>query len=199
MATIKGYIHYCQIRNPGLKWESTDKHWSVQVEVTEKDMKAFKKQCPASKDAIKEYTTAEFKKQFKCDPQAAPKDSDEHFVIRIKQDCKINGKPFENPPKVVMKNSKGKLENITKTTDVGNGSEGVVQFNIYESKKWKTKSAKLANVRIDTLVPYEGGGSDLSELGEIDEESFDELDDQEDDEPPFGVDEEDEESDEEEY
>ena len=190
MATIKGYIHYCQIKNPGLKWESTEKHWSVQVEVTEKDMKAFKKQCPASKDAIKEYTTAEFKKQFKCDPQASPADSDEHYVIRIKQDCKINGKPFANPPKVVMKNAKGKLENITQTTDVGNGSEGVVQFNIYESKKWKTKSAKLANVRIDKLVPYESNSSDLSELGEIDEESFEELDDTDmdnEDDAPFDV------------
>jgi hypothetical protein len=190
MATIKGFIHYCQIRNPGLKWESTDKHWSVQVEVTEKTMKAFKKQCPASKDAIKEYTTAEFKKQFKCDPQAAPADSDEHYVIRIKQDCTINGKPFENAPKVVMKNDKGKLEDITKKTDVGNGSEGVVQFNIYESKKWKTKSAKLANVRVDNLIPYEGGGSDLSELGEMDEESFEDLEEDEDD-APFEPDEED--------
>lgn len=189
MATIPGYIHFCQVRKPGLKWESTEKHWSVQVEVTEKEAKKFKKNCPASKDAIKEYTAAEFKKQFKCDPQTGT-DSDEIFVVRIKQDCVINGTPWATPPNVFIKNSKGKLENITDKVDVANGSEGVVQYSIYESPKWKTKSAKLVNVLITNLIEYTGGGVDVSELGELEEdEELREFEDTQDD-APFDEDEE---------
>lgn len=185
MATISGFIHFCQVRKPGLKWESTDQHWSVQIEVSEKEAKAFKKACPASKDAIKEFTAAEFKKQFKCDPQVvAPSSESDHMVIRIKQDCVINGEPWSTPPKVYIKNSRGKLEDITTKQDVANGSEGKIQFSIYESPKWKTKSAKLVNVLILNLIPYNAGGADLSELGEI-ELGENEFEDSIKDEPPF--------------
>lgn len=199
MATVPGYIHFCQVRKPGLKWESTEKHWSVQVEVTEKEAKKFKKNCPASKDAIKEFTAAEFKKQFKCNPQAVKASEDsEHMVIRIKQDCTINGEPWSTPPNVFIKNSKGKLENITNKVDVANGSEGVVQYNIYESPKWKTKSAKLVNVLVTNLIEFEGAGPDLSELGELDEdESLNELEESQDDDDDIPFDSDEDESDDE--
>jgi hypothetical protein len=197
MATIPGYIHFCQVRKPGLKWESTEKHWSVQVEVSEKEAKKFKKNCPASKDAIKEFTAEEFRKQFKCDPQVVkPSEDSEHLVIRIKQDCVINGEPWATPPNVFIKNDNGKLENITNKVDVANGSEGVVQYSIFESKKWKTKSAKLVNVLITNLIEYTGGGADVSELGELEEDQgLRELEDLEDDDAPFDTDEDDDDSD----
>jgi len=170
MATIKGYLHYTQIKRPSTNFEP---QWRVQLEVDKKTAQQFKKDYSASKNSVKEYTTEEFTEAFKTEPQAQP-EADEHYVLNIKQGCYIGDKPFENPPRVFMRDEDtGKLKDVTKSTEVGNGSYGIVQINPYYSKRTKKTSAKLANVVVESLVHYEGGGgADLSELGDIDQESL---------------------------
>jgi len=192
MATIKGALHYVCISRPQNAYQSDEKQWKVDVEISKTDAKAFKKKYKSQDRAVKEYDTEEFKAKYKVDPQISK--GDEHYTVTLKQSCKINGKPFGRPPRVLMAGDNGKLQDVTKKFDVGNGSLGVVQITEIESRKWETTSAKLANVRVDTLVPYEGGGADLSELGDVDEDSFEDLaidEESEDDDAPFEPDEDD--------
>ena len=191
MATISGYLHYVSCKRAQKMYQSEEKQWKVDVEISKADAKAFKKKYKSQERAVKEFDTEEFKEKYKVDPQMSK--GDEHFVVTIKQPCKINGQPFGRPPRVFMAGSDGKLQDITKTTEVGNGSKGVVQVNEITSKAWGTTSVRLANIRVDDLVPYEGGGADLSELGDIDESSLEELGVEEDD-APFDPDEEEDDS-----
>lgn len=199
MATIKGALHYTSIGTPQKMYQSEEKQWKVDVEITKADAKAFKKKYKSQDRAVKEYDTEEFKEKYKVDPQISK--GEEHFTVTLKQACKINGEPFGRPPRVLMVGDNGKLQDVTKKLRVGNGSLGVVQITEVESKKWGTTSAKLANVRVDTLVPYEGGGADLSELGDVDEDSFEDLEvaEDSDDDAPFEPDADDSEEDEDEY
>lgn len=195
MATIKCAFHYTAIGTPQKMYQSEEKQWKVDVEVSKADAKAFKKKYKSQDRAVKEYDTEEFKEKYKVDPTISK--GSEHFTITLKQACKINGEPFGRPPKVWMAGPDGKLQDVTKTVSVGNGSTGVVQITEVVSKAWGTTSAKLANIRVDHLIPYESGGANLSELGEIDESSIQELDTDEDDDSPFDADEEDGDSEEE--
>lgn len=197
MATISGYLHYVSCKRAQKMYQSEEKQWKVDVEISKADAKAFKKKYKSQERAVKELDTEEFKEKYKVDPQMSK--DDEHYVVTIKQPCKIKGQPFGRPPRVFMAGADGKLQDITKTTEVGNGSKGIVQVNEIISKAWGTTSVRLANIRVDDLVPYEGGGADLSELGEIDESSLEELEVEEDDDAPFEPDGDDSEEDEDEY
>jgi len=187
MAVITGYAHYAQIQNPGKKFQSEDLHWTVQLEVTKAVAKDFKKKYKSQKEAVKEYDTEEFTERFNVEPQASK--GDEHFVITLKQDCVVNGSPFRKPVRVFMKDKdSSKLKDVTTDTLVGNCSKVAVQVREIYSKKWDTTSAKLAGIRVDSLVEYEGGDDGFSELGDVDEDSLNdeleqEIEEQEDDEP----------------
>jgi len=171
MAVIKGYLHYTQVKRPNTNFEP---QWRVQVEVPKKTAQQFKKDYPANKNSVKEYTTEEFQEAFKVEPQAIK--GEEHYVINIKQACYINGEPFGQPPRVFMAGDDGKLKDVTKKVEVGNGSQGRVQVRSVTPKSTGKASAKLANVVVDSLVEYEGGsGADLSELGDVDESSMEDV------------------------
>lgn len=191
---IKGALHYCQVKNPG-KSQGGDPQWQVQVEITEDQADHIEEVYPDMARSIKAYKTDKFKDTFGVDPQIEP-DAKKHFVVSIKQVTTINGKPFAKPVRVLMVNEDtGKLVDVTQKYEVGNGSTGVVQVRELFSKTYNTATLKLAAVRVDNLIEYIRE-DDLSELGEIDESSFEDANygsaetkndsDGFDDEPDFG-------------
>lgn len=209
MATIKGIAYYASVQSAKTKYQKEgskdplDLEYTIDILVdptTHKEFgKKFKKQ---KKDPI---TKEEFVKVYKMEPPAEAKTNadGEYCIIKLKtnyayEDFKTKQVKIMGKPKVLFPNpATGKLVEDTETL-IGNGSEVMVQYIEYENKKWKTLSAKLKAVRVDTLVPY--GDDSLDELGEIDQDSLvdssGELeqgfsDAPEDDDTPFDTDEDD--------
>lgn len=165
MATINGHFFYACIQTPKKKYESEDMEYSVNVLISEEDAKVWNKQF--KKQKAKVLDLEDFEKQYKAAPEGY--EGEDFNVITLKTNANYpDGTPMgDKAPKVYMKNSKGKLEDVTKTTLVGNGSQGAAQYNVIENK-YGTFAKLSGGLRVDVLVPYVGGGSSVDELGELD-------------------------------
>lgn len=163
-------ILYCKVQQPTLCFESVDrKEYTVDVCVTKEQAKAWSKKYPKQKH--KEFDNADFTKIFKIDPPHP--EQDEQFVIKFKKkadyikDGVLTQIPDVYKPRVFTKGEDGKLEDITATKLVSNGSKGVVQFD-ETSNKFGT-FAQLKAIRVDNLIEYKTAGADYDELGEVGE------------------------------
>ena len=161
-------ILYCKVQQPTLCFESVDrKEYTVDVCVTKEQAKAWSKKYPKQKH--KEFDNADFTKIFKIDPPHP--EQDEQFVIKFKKkadyikDGVLTQIPDVYKPRVFVKGSDGKLEDITATKLVSNGSKGVVQFD-ETTNKFGT-FAQLKAIRVDHLIEYKSAGADYDELGEV--------------------------------
>ena len=172
MATMQGTLVYTNLQNPIETYEKDGFEYIVQLVVSEKIAKAFKRKF--KKQAPREIPTEEFKDIYKCDPPYP--DQEEQYVIKMRQlseyvDKKTGKKtPITERMRIRgllntgRKNKQGKpiLEDITDTKLIGNGSVGVVMFREL-SNKFGT-FAKPQAVRVDELVDYDSG---FDELGEV--------------------------------
>lgn len=186
MATITGFAFYAKVQAPGSKFQKEgsndpiDFEYSIDVLVDAKVQKAFYKKYSDQKGKSAEpLEPQDFEKKYGVDPStldASPNSDGEYTIIKLKtgnayKDYKTGEAVMMQKPKVFFVGDNGKLQEDTETL-VGNGSKVTVQFIEYESKKWKTVSAKLRAIKVIDLVPY-GGGDDFSELGDIDESTLD--------------------------
>lgn len=163
-------ILYCKVQQPTLCFESVDrKEYTVDVCVTKEQAKAWSKKYPKQKH--KEFDNADFTKIFKIAPPHP--EQDEQFVIKFKKkadyikDGVLTQIPDTYKPRVFVKGSDGKLEDITATKLVSNGSTGVIQFD-ETTNKFGT-FAQLKAIRVDNLIEYKSAGADYDELGEVGE------------------------------
>lgn len=158
-------LNYTKIKEPGKKYQSDLLEWSVDAVVSREQAKAWNKEF--QKQKAKEFDNEDYLKQFKADSVPFP-DQDSQYVIKLKRGTTFkSGDPLPEKyrPRVFLNNGDGTIKDITKTTLVGNGSRGVVQYDIIENTFGKF--AKLGAVRVDSLVEYKGGGTGVSELGTV--------------------------------
>ena len=163
-------ILYCKVQQPTLCFESVDrKEYTVDVCVTKEQAKAWSKKYPKQKH--KEFDNADFTKIFKIAPPHP--EQDEQFVIKFKKkadyikDGVLTQIPDAYKPRVIVKGEDGKLEDITATKLVSNGSTGAIQFD-ETTNKFGT-FAQLKAIRVDHLIEYKSAGADYDELGEVGE------------------------------
>lgn len=156
-------FYYTKIQQPAFKYKSqTEKEYVVDLHVDKVTAKSFKKEFP--KQGYKEMDYDVFVEKFGSENAIG---TDEQFFIKLKKGAtfydKKNNNQLTDLPEIyrprVLQEIDGELEDITFTKLVGNGSKGVVQYELYESKDYGA-SAKLLAIKVEHLNEYEAKDSD---------------------------------------
>lgn len=168
MPTIKGYAYYACIQTPKLKYQSEDKEYAVTLVINEEDAKEFK--AKFKKQKPKQYDAEEFAEAYKG--ASIPNGEDTAYVVTLKTPATYkdgNAVKPEHRPKVFMKNAAGKLQDVTQTTLVGNGSLVEVSYREITHPQYGLIARLDKGLRVDELVPYAGSGDATGGLGELDD------------------------------
>ena len=163
---------WTKIQKPSLKYQSqTEKEFVVDVLVDKTTAKAWGKEFPKQK--AKEIDNDDFNEKFGA--EHAIEGQDEQFIIRLKKGATYKDKetgaikdiPEQYRPRVFLADENNELEDVTFTTLVGNGSKGVVQFDV-NTNSYGT-FAQLSAIKVDTLVSVDGGDTTakFNKLGKV--------------------------------
>lgn len=161
---------YCNINAPKNKYQSEEKEWSVQVVVSKEDAKAWNKKFPKQK--AKQFDNDEFTEKFDIDPPF--KNQDEQFTIKLARATTYkddNPIPEKYAPKVYLKIGNGKVQDITKTKLVANGSTGKAAYDVVENSFGTF--AKLNSICVEHLIEYIPAGGSGSPFGAVVEDEVD--------------------------
>lgn len=164
-------FYYTKIQKPTFKYQSqTDKEFVVDVHVDKATAKAWNKEFPKNKAKEMEYD--DFVEKFGNENAIG---DDEQFFIKLKKPANYTNKDTgqltdisdKYRPRVFLDDGEGNLEDITFTKLVGNGSKGVVQYEINENSYGTF--AKLAAIKVDELVVVEqaDGVGKFNVLGKV--------------------------------
>ena len=154
-------FYYTKIQKSVLKYQSqTEKEFVVDVHVDKATAKAWNKEFVKNK--AKEMDYDDFVEKFGAENAIG---SEEQFFIKLKKRSNYTDKvtqelkdiPDAFRPRVLLDDGNGELEDVTFTKLVGNGSKGVVQYEINENSFGKF--ANLAAIKVDELVVVEQGDS----------------------------------------
>lgn len=153
-AMLQGvHLYYVKIAEPGTKYQSTDKQYSVNALLKKEDVKEYLK--IFSKARIQKLEADEFKEKFRT---SAPYEANMYYVVAIKADLNEFNAPGGKFPVKVYEPVGGKVKDITKEKLVGNGSVGDISIYINETKSFGTHP-KLEGVLVKELVTFIGSGS----------------------------------------
>ena len=163
---------WTKIQKPSLKYQSqTEKEFVVDVLVDKATAKAWSKAFPKQK--AKEIDNDDFKEKFGA--EHAIEGQDEQFIIKLKKSATYKDKetgaikdiPEQYRPRVFLADENDELEDVTFTTLVGNGSKGVVQFDV-NTNSYGT-FAQLSAIKVENLVKVEGGDTTakFNKLGKV--------------------------------
>ena len=163
---------WTKIQKPSLKFQSqVEKEFVVDVLVDKATAKAWNKE--SIKQKAKEIDNDEFKEKFGA--EHAIEGQDEQFIIRLKKGATYKDKetgaikdiPEQYRPRVFLADENNELEDVTFTTLVGNGSKGVVQFDV-NTNSFGT-FAQLSAIKVENLVKVEGGDTTakFNKLGKV--------------------------------
>jgi hypothetical protein len=158
---LQGMIVYCMLDKPTQCYDA-DKGFEFKcgVVVDEDTADSFAEQFP--KQAARKVKRTEFEGIYKVAP---PEGSEKNlYVITLKKNAHITDKksgekvplPARYLPRVLQRQG-GTLVDITTTEKPANGSTGIVSYEIGETKFGDI--ARLKNVLIEHLIPYEGGST----------------------------------------
>ena len=159
-------IFYAKIKQPSFKYQSTtEKEYSVTAQVDKATAKAWNK--AFQKQKAKEVDYDDFCEKYGAEYAIG---DEEQFLITVKKPAQYkDGNPIkENQvPRAFIDDGNGELEDITFTQLIGNGSKGVIQFDV-TSNDYGT-FAKLTAVKVDELVVVEqsGGEAKYNVLGKV--------------------------------
>lgn len=159
------YFAYVKIKKPVKKYQSDQTEFCTSVVVDKTTAKALKKLF--TKISLKEIDNEDFEHAYKFPPPF--KDQDEQFVFTLRADSHYkDGNPkeyqFNTRPKVYAPNG-DKVEDITLTTNVGNGSFGDLAFLI---KKRDTGTfSSLLGILVKDLVELENQKEGFTPFGEV--------------------------------
>lgn len=154
-------LFYPKIKVPSLKYQSqTEREYAVTAQVDKATRNAWNKLYPKQKAREVEYDdfVEKFGKEYAIGDE-------EQYLITLKKPAqykdKITGELKEIPdayrPRAFLDDGNGELEDITFTKLIGNGSKGVVQYEVNENSYGTF--AKLLAVKVDELVVVEQGDS----------------------------------------
>jgi len=153
---------YTKIQQPGTKYQSEEKEYSVDCIVSKTQAKEWNKKFQKQKARVVD--NEDFATQYKIDPVFA--DQDEQYVVKLKQATAYkDGTPLPDTrrPRVFNKNESGRLVDITMSKLVGNGSKGAAEYS--ETSNDFGTFARLSNIRVDSLIEYvQAGGTGLGEV-----------------------------------
>ena len=164
---------WTKIQKPTLKFQSqVEKEFVVDVLVDKATAKAcWNKEFPKQK--AKEIDNDEFNEKYGA--EYAIEGQDEQFIIRLKKGATYKDKetgaikdiPEQYRPRVFLADENDELEDVTFTTLVGNGSKGVVQFDV-NTNSFGT-FAQLSAIKVENLVKVEGGdtAAKFNKLGKV--------------------------------
>ena len=163
---------WTKIQKPTLKFQSqTEKEFVVDVLVDKATSKAWNKEFPKQK--AKEIDNDDFNEKFGA--EYAIEGQDEQFIIRLRKGATHKDKetgaikdiPEQYRPRVFLADENDELEDVTFTTLVGNGSKGVVQFDV-NTNSFGT-FAQLSAIKVENLVKVEGGDTTakFNKLGKV--------------------------------
>lgn len=158
-------FYYAKIQQASPKFNPEEgNEYSVDAHVDKATAKAWNKEF--SKNKAKEMEYEKFVEKFGVENAIG---DDDQFFIKLKKaetyKHKTTGEDTPIPeafrPRVLLDDGEGNLEDVTFTKLVGNGSKGVMQYEINENKYGKF--ANLVAIKIDELVVYEAKTSDTSD------------------------------------
>ena len=160
---LPGTLVYVQLQTPQDCWDKDKgKEWKCSVVVDEDTADEWNEQFP--KQLAKPIKTSDFASIYKC--EAPLPDEKKQYVITLRKNIKLgNGNlvPDMYKPKVLL--GLKELEDVTTSVEVGNGSQGIMSVDLWDSPKGMV--ARLKNVVVTDLVEYEGTeykpGSEFSE------------------------------------
>lgn len=161
---------YTNIQQPKNKYQSEEKEWSVQVVVSKEEAKAWNKKFPKQK--AKQFDNDEFTEKFDIDPPF--KNQEEQFTIKLARGTTYkdgNPIPDKYAPKVYLKVGNGKVQDITKTKLVANGSTGKAAYDVVENSFGTF--AKLNSICVEHLIEYIPAGGSGSPFGTVVEDEVD--------------------------
>lgn len=150
-------FYYTKIQKSVLKYQSqTEKEFVVDVHVDKATAKAWNKEF--AKNKAKEMVYDDFVEKFGAENAIG---SEEQFFIKLKKRSNYTDKvtqelkdiPDAFRPRVLLGDGNGELEDVTFTKLVGNGSKGVVQYEVNENSFGKFSN--LVAIKVDELVEVE--------------------------------------------
>lgn len=171
MANIINNVHfaYTKLKAPVTAIKKTNTEVSVQVVMSEDDADNLLETCPSAN--VKSYKNDAFKEKFKFD--APFTDQKKQFVASFKKMVSKDGVdlPEKFRPRVIHLQADGSKEDITFTTEVGNGSSGAVAYSTYQASYKEdgrdvTKTlCQLVAIQVEDLIEYvsdkgDGDGED---------------------------------------
>ena len=139
---------------------------SAQAVMSEDDADNLLEACPSAN--VKSYKNDTFTEKFKIEPPFPTQKK--QFVASFKKMVSRDGVdlPEEFRPRAILLNEDGSKDDITFTTEVGNGSKGALAYSTYTAdykdketgKQTKKLLSQLVAIRVDDLVKYESEGGD---------------------------------------
>lgn len=153
-AMLQGvYLYYVKIAEPGTKYKSTDKQYSVDVLATKEDLSAYRG--VFDKAHISKLELEEFVEKFRTQP---PYEANMYYVVKLKADINEFNAPDGKFPVKVYEPVGNKVKDITKEKLVGNGSKGDVAIYINATKSYGTHP-RLEGVLVTELKEFVRGGN----------------------------------------
>ncbi len=152
---------YPKIKQAALKYQSqTDKEFSVTVQVDKATKTLWNK--TFQKQKCKELEYDDFCEKYGVEYAIG---NEEQYLLTLKKPANYKDKetgqlkdiPDAYRPRALIDDGNGELEDVTFTKLIGNGSKGVVQYEV-NSNDYGT-FAKLLAIRVDELVVVEQGDS----------------------------------------
>ena len=152
---------YPKIKQAVLKYQSqTDKEFSVTVQVDKATKVLWNK--TFQKQKCKELEYDDFCEKYGVEYAIG---NEEQYLLTLKKPANYKDKetgqlkdiPDAYRPRALIDDGNGELEDVTFTKLIGNGSKGVVQYEV-NSNDYGT-FAKLLAIRVDELVVVEQGDS----------------------------------------
>lgn len=165
---------WTKIQTPGKKFESEETEWCTTVVMTRAQANEITEKLPKVKP--KPIANEDFLDKFKVDVPF-PSESVQYVLKLQRNTVRSNGEPVDEDkaPRVIFTRPDGINVDITKKVLVGNGSRGNALFFVSDTKFGKF--AKLKDIVITKLVPYEAPNSDngFMEVVEATDEDLDAL------------------------
>ena len=154
-------LFYVKLQKPSLKYQSqTDKEFSVTVQVDKATKTLWNKTFQNQK--CKELEHDDFCEKYGVEYAIG---NEEQYLLTLKKPANYKDKetgqlkdiPDDYRPRALIDDGNGELEDVTFTKLIGNGSKGVVQYEV-NSNDYGTFAHLLA-IRVDEIVVVEQGDS----------------------------------------
>lgn len=152
--TLKNvFFYYTRINEPTNKYQSVDKEYKTDIVVDKATLAEFSKEYPKKKHKM--VMTDEFEEKYKA-PAPFPEQPIQYVIKFNRDEVRKDGTPIpeENRPTVLLEDKSGVRYDVTYKYNVGNGSQGDIDFFVLEHPEYGD-FPKLSGIVVKTLVLHE--------------------------------------------